>query len=174
MRNERLKKLERAQGERSNISTINIELHTYLDMSYVGTHYSKSYTTYSTAVYKLPFCLLLSKLYNNIAHPPRSEKRGGGERGQTPPGLLRRQPHASIRKLESTPTPTGYVETLTPAGHTKKTQTHAKATTQMLSYAQTRTTLIAQHAYTTPDVQSQCNTTDKPLSNNFRSRPLPS
>ena len=88
---------------------------------------------------------------------------------------VRMQPHASIRKLESTPTPTGYVETLTPAGHTKKkTQTHAKATTQTLTYAQTRTTLIAQHAYTTPDVQSQCNTTDKPLSNNFRSRPLPS
>ena len=50
-----------------------------------------------------------------VRAPPRSEQGGGGERGQTPPGFLRRQPHASIRKLESTPTPTGDVEILTPA-----------------------------------------------------------
>ena len=38
---------------------------------------------------------------------------------RTPP-LGTRQPHASIRKLESTPTPTGYVETLTPASRPHK------------------------------------------------------
>ena len=64
--------------------------------------------------------ILLSKLYNISARLPRSEQRGGEKRGQTPPGLLRRQPHASIRKLESTPAPTGYVETLTPASRPHK------------------------------------------------------
>ena len=124
---------------------------------------------------KLCFAFCFRSCTILVRTPPARNKRWGGERGQTPPGLLRRQPHASIRKLESTPTPTGYVETLTPAGHTKKkTQTHAKETTQTLTYSQTRTTLIAQHAYTTPDVKSQCNTTDEPLSNNFRLRPLPS
>ena len=68
--------------------------------------------------------------------PPLGTK-GGWREGRDPPGLLRRQPHASIRKLESTPTPTGDVEILTPA--TQKTQTHAKATTHTLTYAQTRT-----------------------------------
>ena len=82
-----------------------------------------------------------------MRNPPLGTK-GGGERGETPPGLLRRQPHASIRKLESTPTPTGDVEILTPATQ-KNTQTHAKATTHALTYAQTRSKLIAQHAYTT-------------------------
>ena len=66
--------------------------------------------------------ILLSKLYNISARLPRSEQRGGEKRGQTPPGLLRRQPHASIRNLESTPTPTGYVETLTPASRPHKAE----------------------------------------------------
>ena len=52
-----------------------------------------------------------------VRTPPLGTK-GGWREGRDPPGLLRRQPHASIRKLESTPTPTGDVEILTPAGHT--------------------------------------------------------
>ena len=59
---------------------------------------------------------MLSKLYNICAHPPARNK-GGWREGRDPPGLLRRQPHASIRKLESTPTPTGNVEILTPASN---------------------------------------------------------
>ena len=54
-----------------------------------------------------------------VRTPPLGAK-GGWREGRAPPGLLRRQPHASIRKLESTPTPTGDVEILTPAGHTKE------------------------------------------------------
>ena len=68
---------------------------------------------------KKNFCILLSKVYNISAHPPARNK-GGWREGRDPPGLLRRQPHASIRKLESTPTPTGYVETLTPASRPHK------------------------------------------------------
>ena len=85
-----------------------------------------------------------------VRTPPLGTK-GGWREGPDPPGLLRQQPHASIRKLESTPTPTGCVETLTPANRPhkerKKTQTPAKATTHTLTYAQTRT-LIARNTRT--------------------------
>ena len=52
-----------------------------------------------------------------LVHTPPLGTKGGWREGRDPPGLLRRQPHASIRKLESTPTPTGNVEILTPASN---------------------------------------------------------
>ena len=78
-------------------------------------------------------CMILGR-----THPLGT--KGGWREGPDPPGLLRRQPHASIRKLESTPTPTGDVENLEASQPStqKKTQTHAKATTHALTYAQTR------------------------------------
>ena len=73
--------------------------------------------TFSRTSIMLRFAFCFRSCIILVRTPPARNKRGGGERGQTPPGLLRRQPHASIRKLESTPTPTGYVETLTPASN---------------------------------------------------------
>ena len=52
-----------------------------------------------------------------LVHTPPLGTKGGWREGRDPPGLLRRQPHASIRKLKSTPTPTGNVEILTPASN---------------------------------------------------------
>ena len=76
--------------------------------------------TFSRTSIMLRFAFCFRSCIILVRTPPARNKRGGGERGQTPPGLLRRQPHASIRKLESTPTPTGYVETLTPASRPHK------------------------------------------------------
>ena len=73
--------------------------------------------TFSRTSIMLRFAFCFRSCIILVRTPPARNKRGGGERGQTPPGLLRRQPHASIRKLESTPTPTGDVEILTPASH---------------------------------------------------------
>ena len=74
---------------------------------------SKYYTINIHFAFCFRSCIIL------VRTPPLGTK-GGWREGRDPPGLLRRQPHASIRKLESTPTPTGDVKILTPAGHTKK------------------------------------------------------
>ena len=75
--------------------------------------------TFSRTSIMLRFAFCFRSCIILVRTPPLGTK-GGWREGRDPPGLLRRQPHASIRKLESTPTPTGDVEILTPAGHTKE------------------------------------------------------
>ena len=72
--------------------------------------------TFSRTSIMLRFAFCFRSCIILVRTPPLRTKVGWRE-GRDPPGLLRRQPHASIRKLESTPTPTGDVEILTPASN---------------------------------------------------------
>ena len=72
--------------------------------------------TFSRTSIMLRFAFCFRSCMILVRTPPLGTK-GGWREGRDLPGLLRRQPHASIRKLESTPTPTGDVEILTPASN---------------------------------------------------------
>ena len=93
----------------------NLRSHSWSVFSFfiiMRTYYLVMYTYQVSILY---ICILLSKLYHIIAHPPLGA-RGDGERGR-PPGLLLQQPHAIVRNPESASIPTGNVELSTPASN---------------------------------------------------------